>query len=225
MTQKDPPPLTMHTPVILVGGGDVDPRRLKELAALNYPIIAADGGANILKTCGLTPIAIIGDLDSLENIEDWKTQTDVHYLADQNTTDFEKCLTAIDAPLYLCLGFWSSDLGHSLASLHLIARFQAAKNIVIFSKTDTMFATREELNLALAPDQPLSIYPLEPVTFASSTGLLYPLNGLFMQQGTYIGTSNATNASSITITPTKDNQGTYLTVIPIEFWRQFATYS
>lgn len=222
MIAKTSSPLTFTEPVILVGGGDIDPVQLKDIAACGYPIIAADGGANILKTCGLTPTAIIGDLDSLEDIDEWKTKTDVQYQSDENSTDFEKCLTSVEATLYICLGFWSSDLGHSLASLHLVARFYATKNIIILSTTDAMFATKGELNLTLASDQPLSICPLEPVTFEGSTGLLYPLHGLFMQQGTYIGTSNKTNDSSVTITPVSDNQGAYLTVIPASFWRAFA---
>lgn len=221
MAENTAPLHTFSEPVILVGGGDVDPDQLKEIAALNYPIVAADGGANILKKCKLTPKSIIGDIDSLEDIEGWKARTSIHQQSNENTTDFEKCLSSVQAPLYICLGFWSSNLGHSLASLHLMAKFQATKNIILLTKTDAIIATKNALSLTLAPDQPLSICPLAPVTFARSTGLHYPLDGLFMAQGTYIGTSNRTNATAVTITPAKDNISSYLTVIPAKFWRAF----
>lgn len=223
MAENTDPLFTFSEPVILVGGGDVDPDQLRQIATLGHPIVAADGGANILNECNLSPKAIIGDLDSLEEIEDWKTRTTVDHQRDENTTDFEKCLASVEAPLYICLGFWSGNLGHCLASQHLMARFQATKNIILLTKTDAMRATKGPLSLALAPDQPLSVCPLAPITFAHSTGLHYPLDGLFMAQGTYIGTSNKTNAIEVTITPTKGNTSTYLTVIPAKFWHAFVS--
>ena len=51
------------SPVVLVGGADVNPSLLRRLAHL--PLIAADGGANHLRHSSLVPQLVIGDLDSV----------------------------------------------------------------------------------------------------------------------------------------------------------------
>ena len=88
-------------PVILIGGADVDMSLLNRFSHL--PIVAADGGANHLRNTNRLPEMIIGDVDSLQDYEHWQSVTHVKKIAEQDTTDLEKCLYSTDASLYLSL--------------------------------------------------------------------------------------------------------------------------
>ena len=68
-------------------------------------LIAADGGADALHEMRLTPEAVIGDMDSLSDMAAWRGRTRLVHLAEQDSTDFEKCLYATQAPLYVAPGF------------------------------------------------------------------------------------------------------------------------
>ena len=85
---------TQETPVIVVGNGAFVAKDLNHFPS-NWPIYAADGGANHLVDIGRTPKAIIGDLDSIDP-QVLSTQARLcHQLHDQETTDFEKCLSQV----------------------------------------------------------------------------------------------------------------------------------
>ena len=52
-------------PVVLVGGAEIAPEVVNILRMLTDIFVAADGGAEHLRTFGLHPTKVIGDLDSL----------------------------------------------------------------------------------------------------------------------------------------------------------------
>jgi len=75
------------------------------------------------------------------------------------------------------------------------------------------------VELGLPVGTRVSVYPLSRITFESSSGLLYPLDGLIMQSGEMIGTSNASNESQLKIVPQKDSpseQSCYALILPSE---------
>ncbi|HHQ48210.1 MAG TPA: thiamine pyrophosphokinase, partial [Acidobacteria bacterium] len=51
--------------VLVANGPLVWTEELAALAASAEPLLAADGGANSLARLGLTPVAVIGDMDSI----------------------------------------------------------------------------------------------------------------------------------------------------------------
>jgi thiamine pyrophosphokinase len=207
--------LSFENPVLLVGGGAYDPALAVRYAAAGYVLIAADGGANALDRHGLQPRAIIGDMDSLKDRAQWETRAKVIEIAEQATTDFEKCLYATSAPFYLALGFTGHQFGHTLSALHVLARYGASKNVVMVDSVDVIFATAEPFEMTMEPGERLSIYPLGPVTFERSEGLKYPLDGLHMEQGHQIGTSNEAMAHKIAITPVPGNTQPYAIIAPL----------
>ena len=72
---------------------------MKLAASLAPVVVAADGGAHAAAKAGFSPTAVIGDLDSFEPSQAAGIPSDrIHRIADQDTTDFEKCLASLKAP-------------------------------------------------------------------------------------------------------------------------------
>ena len=201
-------------PVVLVGGGGVDTSLLKQYAHL--PLVAADGGANHLRRISMVPQAIIGDLDSVADKDHWQSVTKLIELTEQDTTDFEKCLYSVDAPLFIAIGFSGSRLDHTLATLHVLQKLHRTKRVVLISDDDVVCVCSGKVEIGLPVGTRVSVYPLNRIAFESSRGLLYPLNGLVMQPGEMIGTSNESNEAEVAIVPQEspDNNGCYALILP-----------
>jgi len=201
--------LRFETPVILMGGGHVEEGHFADLLARGYPVIAADGAADRFRDTDIMPHAIIGDMDSVSDIAHWQQKTKVIALQEQDSTDFEKCLYSTDAPLYYGLGLLGRRFDHSLAAMHVLAKYADDKNVLLLDETDLIFATTGTVKLNLNAGDRLSVFPFSPVTFDFSTGLKYPLDGLTMEQGRAIGTSNQAIGGQVEIAPVQGNESVF----------------
>ncbi len=175
--------------VTLVGAGPVSKGQLG-LATDHAPcVIAADGGAQMLRNYGMAPEKVIGDLDSIDKrILEKIPASAVHRVHEQDSTDFEKCLARIRAPLILGLGFLGRRLDHQLAALNALVRNPGGPCILIGSH-DIVFHAGTEIALTLRRGSRVSIFPMAPVR-GWSQGLAWPLDGLDLAPGGRIGTSN-----------------------------------
>jgi thiamine pyrophosphokinase len=184
------------TGVTLAGGGPFSARDLA-LAMARAPLpVAADGGADRLLRLGVMPQAVIGDMDSLS--ADARARIAVsrqHLVAEQLTTDFDKALRLIEAPLVLALGFAGARLDHGLAAFAtLIAR--AERRCILIGPKDLAFAAPARMSLQLAMGEPLSLFPMAKVRGRSS-GLEWPIAGLTFAPDGLIGTSNRVTAPRV----------------------------
>lgn len=184
--------------VTLVGGGPFPARDLA-LALKRAPVpVAADGGADRLLHLGVMPEAVIGDMDSMSDAA--RRAIPVarqHLVAEQVTTDFDKALRLIEAPLVLALGFAGARMDHGLAAFAtLIAR--AEQRCLLIGPKDFAFAAPSRLELDLMPGDPLSLFPLAPVT-GSSAGLEWPIAGIEFAPDGMIGTSNRVDARRVVL--------------------------
>lgn len=216
MHANDIKPLKFGKPVILVGGGELNVAALRSLLARGWPLVAADGGANLLREIACCPQAIVGDLDSVHDVQYWRSRCRLLHLSEQHSTDFEKCLYSISAPAIIALGFTGKRFDHTLAALHSMCRYGHEQNIVVIAEEDLLWVRGQSTQLTLRADMRLSIYPLSRVVFDSSRGLEYPLDGLVMEQGTAIGTSNRTVDAELEIHTHADNRGLYLLIVPLD---------
>ncbi len=185
-------PLRFESAVTLVGAGALD-RAMVEAAHRFAPVlIAADGGADRLVEMRLHPRAVIGDMDSIANPERWRAGPAAFvHLAEQDTTDFEKCLYATEAPLYLAVGFTGRRIDHTLAVFHTLLRYPQKRVVVVGEhEVSALAPPGATLRLAVTPGTRVSIYPLLPVTATHSRGLAWPIDGLALAPGQKIGTSN-----------------------------------
>lgn len=175
--------------VTLVGPGPTAPYDIDDIVASAPRLVAADGGAAHALQAGHNPEAVIGDLDSLPDTVRKAVPADrIHRIAEQETTDFEKCLARIDAPLILATGFTGGRLDHELAVYNALARHPHRRCIVIGSH-DLVFLSPRRLELGLAPGTRLSLFPMGQVS-GWSAGLEWPIEGLEFSPLGRVGTSN-----------------------------------
>lgn len=195
-----PTRLRFDGPVALVGGGAASEDDVREAARRSSAVIAADGGCDLCARAGAAPLAaVIGDMDSARDLGRWRDHPgcQVIEIAEQDTTDFEKCLYTVDAPLYLGVGFFGRRLDHSLAALHVMLRRRAQK-IILIGEEDVVFLAPPLWRAELAPGARVSILPLTPCRGLGSTGLRWPIGGLDFALGRRIGSSNEADAALVT---------------------------
>jgi thiamine pyrophosphokinase len=186
-----------QTPVTLVGAGPVSRRQIADSLLVAPELYAADGGAQ--KTVGLSrPLrAVIGDLDSLTRDETWRNSgTQIIEIDEQDTTDFEKCLSIIRAPLIVGLGFLDGRLDHQIAALGALVA--SPLPVILVGRTDLCLHVPSDIVLDLSPGTRLSLMPINPVTVTGS-GLRWPLDHLTLAPGGRTGVSNVTVAPQVRV--------------------------
>ncbi len=182
--------------VTLLGGGYCDDAILTASLSLAPNLVCADGGANRLVAAGPSPDAIIGDLDSLEDIASWRSilADRLIHVAEQDSTDFAKCLSLVTAPFFIAVGFLGGRQDHTLAALDVLVADPRA--IVMVGPEDVCFAAEGTVRLELPVGDRVSIFPMRPVTGRGGEGLEWPIDQLGMAVGQQIGTSNRMAATS-----------------------------
>ena len=183
------PVFKSQKPVIFIGAAEFRADDLSDTLTYASDIVAADGGLSAVLAAGLEPQAVIGDFDSATPEDLARVPSDKQFkISDQDTTDFEKCLERVQAPLVFALGFSGGRLDHELAVLHALGRF-SKRRVVVVGKVDIAFLAPLDLRLDLKPGTRVSLVPLGPVT-GSSQGLKWPIDGLEFLPVGQIGTSN-----------------------------------
>lgn len=177
-------------PVTLVGGGPVDTRRLAAALALAPDVVGADGGGNVVLPDGRSFGAVIGDMDSLLDPATLAAAgVALHEITEQDTTDLEKCLRSVDAPLLIGLGFLGGRIDHHLAAMNALVK-HPDRRVVLVNGTDLCFLCPPAFALDLAAGTRVSLFPMAPVSATVATGLRWPATGLLFSPDGRIGTSN-----------------------------------
>ncbi|OSP56702.1 thiamine diphosphokinase [Pseudoruegeria sp. SK021] len=183
------PILSADVPVTLAGGGDLLSSDLRDCLALAPRLVAADGGADRLLVLGALPEAVIGDMDSISKAGRAALPRDVLYpVAEQDSTDFEKCLTRVHAPIILALGVLGPRSDHALAAYNTLVRHPDRRCILV-DDSDIVLLAPPSLSLDLAPETRVSLFPMAPLG-GRSTGLFWPIDGLEFAPNLQTGTSN-----------------------------------
>jgi thiamine pyrophosphokinase len=188
-------------PMAIVGGGAVDANLLVELAERGVMLVGADGGGDAIGAAGLVPAAIIGDLDSLTDRAGWEARTRVIHIPEQITTDFQKALYSTQAPVTLALGMTGKRLDHTLAALSAVLQFAPRRKLLLVDEVDVALAVVGPISFHAGLRERVSIHPLLPIAFEHSTGLFYPMDGLTLEPGGLIGTSNEGTGGPVEIVP------------------------
>jgi thiamine pyrophosphokinase len=177
-------------PVTLVGAGPVDRRQLQVALALAPAAVAADGGGDVALPASHEFQAVIGDMDSIADPDALRARgVAVHEIADQDSTDLEKCLASVDAPLIVGLGFLGGRIDHDLAAMNALVKYPGSRMILLGSE-DLVFLCPPDLHMELPAGTRVSIFPMAPVKGLRCEGLRWPLKGLAMAPDGRIGTSN-----------------------------------
>ena len=203
--------LTYVDPVILVGAAPVQIGSALEALPKSWPVIAADGGADVLLKIGRRPDLVIGDMDSAGALPDDLPQLS---LAGQDDTDFEKCLARVHAPLIVGLGFLEGRLDHTLAAIHALMALSHDRPVMLVGDTDLVLRLKGDIAFEAKPGDRVSVWPLGIQAFQGSTGLKWPLDGLQMEAGRLIGTSNLAAGGTVRINVGPGNG--YAVIMPRE---------
>ena len=179
-------------PVTLVGGGAVGADDLTLALELAPVCVAADGGAARALEAGVNLAAVIGDMDSIASGTQAQIPSEkLHLIGEQMSTDFDKALRHIAAPLVIAVGFTGGRIDHQLAALHtIIARADTA--CLLIGAEEILFVCPPQIKLPTVAGDIVSLFPMTPVT-GKSDGLKWPLEGLDFDPATFIGTSNRAN--------------------------------
>ncbi|WP_299131917.1 thiamine diphosphokinase [uncultured Amaricoccus sp.] len=191
------PLLRAPGPVTLVGGGAVPPERLAAALALAPVVVGADGGGDVGLPPGTEFRMVIGDMDSLGDPAALRARgVALHEVAEQNSTDLEKCLYSIEAPLILGVGFLGGRLDHHLAAMNALVKYPG-RRVVLIGREDLCFLCPPVFALEMTAGERVSLFPMGPVTGLVGEGLRWPVQGLRFAPDGRIGTSNAASGGRL----------------------------
>ena len=183
-----------QAPVLLVGGAHGDNAQLEQLLTEIETVVAADSGADWLRSVGRLPDALIGDLDSVsDSTRAALPEGAVHHIAEQNSTDFDKAVRSIAAPLIVGIGFLGGQVDHLLAVMTVMARYPD-RAIMLVGDHDVVANVPPKIDLPLTKGTRVSLYPMRAVS-GTSVGLHWPIDGLDLSPGERVGTSNRADGS------------------------------
>ncbi|WP_273689784.1 thiamine diphosphokinase [Ketogulonicigenium vulgare] len=164
-------------------------------------IVAVDGGADQCLRHGLQPDLVIGDLDSLGDAARAAFHDRLIQVNEQITTDFEKALIHVGAPLRLAVGFWGGRADHALAVLGALAGHPDRRTIVI-GTDDIIFHCPPAFHMELPAGTRVSLFPLVAME-CDSTGLEWATHGLHLDPLARTGVSNSAKGGPVSIAPAR----------------------
>ncbi len=199
-------PFIVHEkhPVLLIGGAGCT-KKVFDQTLISAPIlVAADGAAAIALNYGRVPDFVIGDFDSLDPVTIAQIPPERMFpIPEQDHTDFHKCLSRINSPLVLAVGFTGGRIDHELAVYHGLV-MNAHQPCIVIGETDICFAVRGGITMDLPKGTRVSLFPMGNCT-VSATGLKWSFENLHMAPDHKIGTSNQAIGGGITVTASHSN--------------------
>lgn len=191
--------LATSQPVTLIGAGPIGDGDIAAALAIAPVAVAADGGADRALPEEVGFAAVIGDMDSQRRAAALAADgVPVHLVGEQDSTDLEKCLYSVEAPLFVGVGFLGGRIDHHMAAMSALVRY-AAKAVLLIGREDVAFACPPRLDLDLPEGTRVSLFPMLPVRGSRSEGLRWSIDGLDLAPGGRIGTSNAASGDRVRV--------------------------
>ncbi|WP_439141448.1 thiamine diphosphokinase [Pseudooctadecabacter sp.] len=193
------PIVSSPKPITLIGGAQVAHSLLTEALKYGADVVCADGGADTALRAGLNPVAVIGDMDSVSGAAKDAYRDVLHEIAEQDSTDFDKALRNIDAPLIVGVGFLGQRLDHAMAALHVLQKYD--RPVVLLGEDDLAFVVPGQITMTVPVGLRISLMPLAaPVV--TTQGLRWEVTEATMSMRDFIGSSNEAAAQVVTIKAT-----------------------
>lgn len=193
----------MHTLIFLNGEPPSAKVANYYLKNCNY-IIAADGGANYLRTMNIIPDLIIGDLDSLKktNLAYFKNKSDILRIREQNTTDFEKSLLYCikeNKNNIIVFGTSGKRSDHSLNNFSILKRFYKKLDVRLISGGYEILYIKKKITFPYRKKETVSLLAMPKAVEINSKGLKYKLTNTNLEFGIKEGALNESSSSEISI--------------------------
>lgn len=204
--------------ICLVGGAAVEGAVLAGVVRLVGGFVGVDGGADHLLARGITPLAVIGDLDSLSGKARAAFDDCLWHVAEQETTDFEKALTRVSAPHIIALGFTGGRLDHALSVLNVMARMPERSVFLVDADDVSYLAPQGDSMIDLPAGTRVSLMPLGDVR-ASASGVAWPFIDWALHPVGRNSASNMATGGAVRIT----TQGPLLVTLPQAYLTEAVT--
>jgi thiamine pyrophosphokinase len=91
-----------------------------------------------------------------------------------------------------------------LAALSAVLQYAPERRLLLVDEVDVALAVVGPIRFTAAQRERVSIHPLLPITFIRSTGLFYAMDGLRLEPGGLIGTSNEGTGGAVELVPGDD---------------------
>lgn len=184
------------------------PRR-EDLTGADY-LIAADGGADIVRTVGGSLDLVVGDMDSVSSpgllaLEEEGVEVRVSPRAKEET-DLEIALRAAESAgadeVTVFCGLGGPRLDHLLASVSLLAAdwLRAVRVKLVDSRHAVHLASGDTVISGEPGDVVSLLSHTQQVEDVTTEGLLYPLNGETLHRAATRGVSNELTALQARVT-------------------------
>ena len=209
--------------IAIIGGEGPESGVLRKIARGADLLVAADSGLIAAEEAGLTPDWVLGDMDSLANL-DGPGRLEKYPPDRIRIFPHEKDLTDTELALDLLKGLgcgeiWISGGGggrtvHLFAIRSLFEREQAPDRWFTKNEEIRCLGEGRVLSVSLPPGSLVSVFPLGKGPWeAESTGLKWPLAGLEWKIGSF-GISNIAIEGRFEI---RSIFGRFLVIMPHEF--------
>ena len=177
------------SPVTFLGGGHASASDLADALTICSKLVAVDGGLMAAQAVGRMPDAVIGDMDSappeaLAHVPIARQ----HHVSEQQSTDFDKALRSVAAPVVVGVGFCGGRVDHQLAAFHTLL-VHADRPCILVGEHEVTVLAPPQITLDMVAGEVVSLYPMLAVQ-GRSTGLEWPIDGLPFDPAQFIGTSN-----------------------------------
>jgi thiamine pyrophosphokinase len=142
-------------------------------------IVCCDGSAQNVVLAGMTPDAIIGDLDSLSDELAARFADRIYLDETQDTNDLTKAVTWCHEMSYndiVIVGATGKREDHTLGNISLLADYIRTVNVIMITDTGILRPLLKSTALSSVAGQQISIFSIDPETEITSNGLRYPLN-------------------------------------------------
>jgi thiamine pyrophosphokinase len=191
----------MSQVVVVIGGGDLLPRFIADIAT-DATIIAADSGLDHAVAAGLRPTILVGDLDSISaHGKMWayahELEIDQHPV-DKAATDTELALARAartDATELLVFGAAGERFDHALGTLAalgnpVLGRFETIRLALDETSVHVMHPGRS-VTIDLPQNSSFSLLALHgPCRGVEVTGARWPLSDAVLESSSTLGISN-----------------------------------
>lgn len=165
-----------NTTLVLNGKFPSSGMIIEKIKSSNF-IIAVDGAANELKKFSIQPNVIIGDFDSINELND----SSIRYIntPDQSKTDFKKSLEWIIEQKFSqvsIFGLSGKSDDHFLGNIYTFNEFSHLINLQAFTDTSIITPCIGKNDFESFKNQKVSLFSLENPSFITSKNLEYELD-------------------------------------------------
>lgn len=184
---------------MIVAGGQIGSRDFYRNLIIDHDlIIGADSGADSIRSLGIAPHIVVGDLDSIstETLA-WVKRNDVvirEFPADKDKTDMELAIeeaVAAGATEITLTGAWGGRVDHSLANIFLLrTALRHGIECCIKEEDGDIFIVDRRTVVSGAPGDTVSLLALEACAGVALDGFKYKVPDGKLSPGSTLGISN-----------------------------------